>query len=551
LKSDEFFELKATDLGGRIGTLSTKSSDLETPALLPVVHPFRQLVPCSEIRSMGYEAVMTNAYTTYKRQRVGSISTNRIHEIIGFDGTVMTDSGGYQLLKFGTIDIEPQEMAKFEEKIESDIAIILDRPTGLEVTRSFASSTVEDTLSAARRTKKIISRDNMIWTLPIQGGKYLDLVTKSARESAKLAYDCYALGSPVEVMEQYDFPLLVQMILASKKHLPQNRPFHLFGAGHPLILPLAIALGCDMFDSASYMLYAKQDRYISLRGTIRLDQLEYFGCNCKQCTAFTPKEMKSLPREERILSLARHNLWVLRQIIRETRQAIWEGRLWEYVQSTSRCHPRVYEAFRIAVKASEKSKEIFEIGTPAFKDRGMFIFEKIDISRPEITRYRHKLGWVDFSKSRYLLILPETRTKPFLKSKIFEEIRNILHDQMERNLVTFLCPNFGLVPAELSDVFPLSQYTNAYYEFPTEKDVILNRRAWIKILALAKGRKSPEAEWLRSQLGDRDSPPRNKFKKSKNTETSNRSFANSKKVRVTYSYRDFKRLVRQNILSID
>src|SRR5487761_1825465 len=162
MKSDAFFEIKATDLGGRIGNFRTKTSEVETPALLPVIHPVLQLVPCKEIKSMGYEAVMTNAYTTYRRLQ--ERSNEGIHKIIDFDGTVMTDSGGYQVLEFGAIDIQPEEMARFEEKIGSDIAIILDRPTGLDVTRKFAASTVSETLSAAERTSKIISREDIIWT---------------------------------------------------------------------------------------------------------------------------------------------------------------------------------------------------------------------------------------------------------------------------------------------------------------------------------------------------------------------------------------------------
>ena len=135
MTTSNLFELKSTDVAGRIGILETRTSKIETPALLPVIHPVAQLVPCSDIRRMGFEAVMTNAYTTFKRLR--DRASEGIHKIIGFDGTVMTDSGGYQVLEFGSVDIDPLQMAAFEEKLGSDIAIILDRPTGMGVTRSF------------------------------------------------------------------------------------------------------------------------------------------------------------------------------------------------------------------------------------------------------------------------------------------------------------------------------------------------------------------------------------------------------------------------------
>ena len=63
-------------------------------------------------------------------------------------------------------------------------------------------------------------------------------------------------------MEDYDFRLLAKMILTAKDIIP-NKPLHLFGAGHPLAISIAVALGCDTFDSASYILYARDNRYIT------------------------------------------------------------------------------------------------------------------------------------------------------------------------------------------------------------------------------------------------------------------------------------------------
>ena len=81
-------------------------------------------------------------------------------------------------------------------------------------------------------------------------------------------------------------------------------PLHLFGAGHPLTIPLAVALGCDTFDSASYMLYAKHDRVITEDGTRRLDELEYFPFDCEVSSKYTPKELLGLKKEERIDKIA-------------------------------------------------------------------------------------------------------------------------------------------------------------------------------------------------------------------------------------------------------
>jgi 7-cyano-7-deazaguanine tRNA-ribosyltransferase len=393
------------------------------------------------------------------------------------------------------VDVDPLEIANFEEKIGSDIAIILDKPTGLDVTRKFAEKTISETLLSARKTLDTRNRDDIIWTLPVQGGKYLDLVSKSAKASAKLDYGCYALGSPVEVMESYDFPLLVKMILASKPHLPSDRPFHLFGAGHPLIIPLAIALGCDMFDSASYILFAKNDRYISSSGTIRLEKLEHLPCNCKTCSSLNAQELKVMKKEERVLMLARHNLSALKLVIEETKQAIWEERLWEYVRAKCSNHPSTLEAFFTTTRSEMPE---MEIGTPRYKERGIFLFDDEDLKRPEVTRHWKQLLNVNLAGKDHLVIAPETKTKPFLNSDIFKEILDIV--DLEKTLICYASPIFGLVPAEISDIFPISQVTHYLSSFPS-KDQILNAKSWKRIDAMMKSAE-PSAKWLKGEFAN-------------------------------------------------
>lgn len=509
-------------MAGRIGTLQTKSSKVETPALLPVIHPVRQLIPCSEIKAMGFEAVMTNAYTTYRR--LGDRAQEGIHKIIGFDGTVMTDSGGYQVLEFGSVEVDPLEIARFEEKIQSDIAIILDKPTGLDVSKSFASRTVFDTLEAARRTLEVLKDDTIIWTLPIQGGKYLDLVARSCKSSASLDFGCFALGSPVEVMEQYDFTLLAKMIQTCKSRLPVDRPFHLFGAGHPLIIPLAVALGCDMFDSASYILYAKNDRYISATGTIRLEQLQYLPCECKVCSSISAAELRSMSKEDRVSSIARHNLYVLKQTIEETKQAIWEGRLWEYVKNRCAAHPLAFEAFKTALTSAGQS---IEVGTPSSKDSGLFAYDKLDFQRPEISRHLERISNLNLRKKKHLVIVPETRSKPFLTSDLCQEIER--GTDVETTLISSTSPVFGLIPAEISDVYPVSQITQIVEETP-EVDYILNRKKWDRIDVLLRVN-DESSQWLTNQI---ERYRKNQKKVSSKTE-----------IVISRTYKSFKRRLSQ------
>src|SRR4029453_14764254 len=117
-----------------------------------------------------------------------------------------------------------------------------------------------------------------------------------------------ALGSPVQLLESYEFGILSEMI-AALKSVVTSKPVHLFGAGHPLTIPLAVALGCDTFDSASYMLYARDNRYMHANGTSRLDKLSYLSCQCPICINMTIREFIDLEYKERTDKLAKHNLY--------------------------------------------------------------------------------------------------------------------------------------------------------------------------------------------------------------------------------------------------
>jgi 7-cyano-7-deazaguanine tRNA-ribosyltransferase len=131
------FELRHSDLAARIGRLQTLHGAVETPAFVPVVHPVRQTVSTQFLKKMGFELVITNAYITLRHY--GDEARRRgIHDIINYDGAVMTDSGGYQVLEYGSVEVEPAMMAQFENDIKSDIPIPLDRPTGYGLEYDYA-----------------------------------------------------------------------------------------------------------------------------------------------------------------------------------------------------------------------------------------------------------------------------------------------------------------------------------------------------------------------------------------------------------------------------
>lgn len=458
------FEIKEKDLLGRIGKLKTKTATVETPLLFPVINPSSQPIPSKRLKeTFGCQAIITNSYIIKKRFNQIPIEQGGLHKFLGYDGAIMTDSGAYQILVYGEVEVTQKEIVTYQEGIGSDIATILDIPTGWKVTKEDAQITVAETLKRAKAFFDLKTRDDTLWVGPIQGGRHLDLVAQSAIEMSKLPFQIHALGSPTEVMENYRYDVLADMILTAKNGIPHERPLHLFGAGHPSMFALAVSLGCDLFDSAAYALYARDGRYMTENGTWRLDQMDYFPCSCPQCCSQTPQELKQKPAKEQEIFLAEHNLHVCIAELRRIKQAIRDGRLWEHTEMRLHAHP----ALLSALKRVRNYEDLLEKYSPTAKPSGFFYFNAAGLARPEIVHYRKHLTqrYTPPTNAKILFLVPQTRNKPFHKAPEMKKIRQLMRiigpDLAAQIHVCVYAVPFGIVPLELDEIYPLSQHEAA------------------------------------------------------------------------------------------
>ena len=443
------FEVKDIDLAGRIGILSSRNTSIETPAFMPVIDPIRQEVSLKEIQEIGFNQIITNAYLILKRFGDKAVK-HGIHGILGFDGLIMTDSGAYQILEYGGIDVNQEAIVKYQIAIKSDIGVILDHPTG-DVDFTEAKKSVELTLKRAREAEGIIINTDMIWVLPIQGGRHFDLVEYSARKSKQFKfYGMYGIGSPTVFLEKYRYDTVIEIIYRAKKHLPPGKPVHLFGAGHPLILPFAVALGIDTFDSASYILYARDDRYMTEFGVYRLKDLEYLPCNCPICSRYSIDEIRNMGKRERTRVLALHNLYVIERIIRRIKQAIREGRLWEFLEEVSRRHPQAYSAFRKMINYYTYLEKF----TPRVKGivRGIKVYSEESLYNPKIARFRDR---------SVNLRLPSPSIYNS-RVRFYPISRNTECASSEKEFKVYYGPYIGVIPAPLCGIYPSTQF-----DYPT------------------------------------------------------------------------------------
>ena len=449
------FDIKAKDNMGRVGVLKTKHGDVKTPALMPVIHPRKQTI---DVGKYGADIVITNAYLIYKDDELKQKAVDEgLHKLINFDGPVMTDSGSFQLSVYGDVEITNKEVIEFQELIKTDIGTSLDIPTAPYVDRQKAESDLEITLKRAHEAVEYKKEQDMEMLLNsvVQGSTFLDLRRKCAGELSKLDADLYPIGAVVPLMESYHYKDLVDVVMNSMKNLADDRPRHLMGAGHPMIFALCVAMGCDLFDSAAYILYAEDDRLLSTRGTFKLENLTEMPCSCEVCSKYTPDDLRSMPKEKRRDLIAQHNLHVSFAELRLIRQAIYDGNLMELVEERCRAHPALLEAVRHLGNYSSEMEKY----DPRSKKSAFFYTGSESLCRSEVLRHMQKLR--SMPKKRDLVILPPTR-KPyskFISGKLGEFY--IYGDENEIDLddADFMVLDipFGLVPLQIDELYPLSQ----------------------------------------------------------------------------------------------
>ena len=137
------FEIVNRDLMARIGKFETKSGVVETPLLFPVINPSIQpILPKTLEEDFGCKALITNAYIINKNFKETAVEKG-LHKFLNFNGSIMTDSGAYQLLIYEGVETTPKEIVQFQEAIDTDIATILDSPTGWGVSKEYARYTVK------------------------------------------------------------------------------------------------------------------------------------------------------------------------------------------------------------------------------------------------------------------------------------------------------------------------------------------------------------------------------------------------------------------------
>jgi 7-cyano-7-deazaguanine tRNA-ribosyltransferase len=440
------FELVERDGLARLARFTTPHGTIDTPALMPVVHPdpARQPVAPTEMRRRwGIAAVITSAYITWRTPPIRErAERNGIHGLLDFDGPVMTDSGAFQQHAYGSVEVGPEEILSFQSAIGSDIATVLDRFTEPDASHDEAAAALETTLDRSRAARA--QRPGLL-AVPVQGGAHADLRARSAEGASPLA-DLLAVGGVVPLLERYRFGDLARALAAVRPHLDPGIPVHLFGGGHPMSFAFSALWGVDLFDSSAYHKFARRGALLFPEGTVPIDEIRERVCACALCAEMPLTEVAHLPGPDRERRIAAHNLSTSVEEIARVRQAIHDGTLWELAERRATGHP----ALRAGLEEARRHPDAFLPTEPASRRAFREITEE-SRDRPAVVGFHRRVA--SYVQDRPL---PERIARVPLRPEYLSRIPTM--DRSGRPISWQTDTPLGPVPLELSDLYPVGPY---------------------------------------------------------------------------------------------
>ncbi len=352
------FEITDHDGGtaARRGVLHTARGDVETPVFMPVGTrgSVKAILP-ERVRELGYGLVLANTYHLYLRPGLPVIeAAGGLHAFTGWDGALLTDSGGYQVfslsktLKLGEegvafrsvydgaeVFFTPEEAVRAQAAFGSDVAMVLDECVPYPCGRDYVRASVDRTHRwAARGLAAHRHPDQALFGI-VQGGTWPEERRRSAELTVELGFSGYGIGG-LSVGEPRE--LMLEVLAGQLGHLPADRPRYLMGVGDPEGLVEAVALGVDMFDSVLPTRLARNGSALTRPGRLNLRNAAHAGdhspleegCPCRACRGFSRAYIRHLFLNNEILAhmlLTEHNLAFMQALLRDCRGAIKAGRM--------------------------------------------------------------------------------------------------------------------------------------------------------------------------------------------------------------------------------
>ena len=351
------FTLKTTSGQARRGEITTAHGVIQTPIFMPVgtYGTVKGMNP-QNLRDVQAQIILGNTFHLWMRPGLDVMEKfGGLHRFMGWNGPILTDSGGFQVFSLGAMRkikeegvhfrspvngdklfLTPEESMRIQTVLNSDIVMIFDECTPYPATHNEARLSMEMSMRWARRSRDSfdeLGNHNGLFGI-VQGGMYEDLRDISLRGLEDIGFDGYAIGGlsvgePKEDMKR--------ILAHTAPKLPIHKPRYLMGVGTPEDLVNAVGKGIDMFDCVMPTRNARNGWLFSRTGDIRIRNAKFKNderplddqCTCYTCQNFSRAYLHHLDRSKEILGAQLntiHNLHYYLDLMRQMREAIEEDR---------------------------------------------------------------------------------------------------------------------------------------------------------------------------------------------------------------------------------
>jgi queuine tRNA-ribosyltransferase len=355
------FNINATDGRARTGVINTPKGDIRTPAFMPVgtAATVKAMMP-ENVKVTGADILLGNTYHLMLRpgaERVHNLGG--LHKFMNWQGPILTDSGGYQVMSLTDLRKLTEEGVKFKSHIDgslhnltpeysmeiqrllgSDIVMSFDECTPFPATEKQAKSSMDLSMRWAQRSRDAFGDRPGYALFGIQqGSTFKDMRAESAEKLTNIGFDGYAVGG-LAVGEGQD--LMFEVLEYAPNQLPTDKPRYLMGVGKPDDIVGAVQRGIDMFDCVLPSRSGRTGQALTRRGAVNMRNSRHRddqrpldeSCECPCCKNYSRAYLHHVHKAGEIISsmlLTWHNLHYYQVLMSELRQAIASNKLDSYV----------------------------------------------------------------------------------------------------------------------------------------------------------------------------------------------------------------------------
>jgi queuine tRNA-ribosyltransferase len=342
----------ASDAEARTGVMTTPHGDVQTPNFMAVgTRGTVKALDTEDLDGLGAEIVLANTYHLMLRPGDDVIfGFGGLHDFMSWNGPILTDSGGYQVLSLdpvvnedavvfrstydgARVELSPEKSIAVQESLGSDIAMVLDVPVNLPASRSATERAMLHTLRWAERSKAARSRSDRALFGIVQGGTDVDLRAISAKETADIGFSGFGIGGLAVGETQNERSSAITAVVPE---LPPSAVRYVMGLGDTEGILDAVSRGVDLFDCVLPTRIARHGKALTRDGDLSMKRAEWVRdsspieeeCPCVACRRYSRGYIRHLVNTHELLAsrlLTLHNLTYTYKLMEDIRSSIDSG----------------------------------------------------------------------------------------------------------------------------------------------------------------------------------------------------------------------------------